>query len=72
MLSLNNKKEDSGLKNPDTYFRRSADPPAHLHCRFISLVAKGGDIGWLSQRQQGDRKQQDYCSVGYAIRQHRI
>ena len=72
MLSLNNKKEDSGLKNPDTHFRRSADPPAHLHCRFISLVAKGGDIGWLSQRQQVDRKQQGYCSVGYAIRQHRI
>ena len=72
MLSLNRKKEDSGLKNPDTYFRRSADPPAHLHCRFISLIAKCVDIEWLSQRQQGDRKQQGYCTVGYAIRQHRI
>ena len=54
------------IENPDTHFRRSADPPAHLHCRFISLVAKGGDIGRLSQRQQVGRKLQGYCSVGYA------
>ena len=54
------------IENPDIYFRRSADPPAHLHRRFISLAVKGGDIGWLSQRQQVDRKQQGYCSVGYA------
>jgi hypothetical protein len=30
------------------------------------LIAKGGDIGWLSQRQQVERKQQGYCSAGYA------
>ena len=64
MLSLNNKKEDSGLK---ILILISGGAQIRRYICIVDLYR------WLLKVETLDGwKQQGYCSVGYAIRQHKI